>query len=61
MQGRVEINHNGVWGTVCDDDFSQEDAQIVCNQFGYLGEARHYSMSGGQYRRIFGSRLAVLA
>ena len=33
--GRVEICHDNHYGTVCEDDWSTEDANVVCGQMGY--------------------------
>ena len=37
-EGRLEVSHDGVWGTVCDDHFTDTEAKVFCNQLGYGSE-----------------------
>ena len=49
----MEVYHNGIWGTVCDDGWDLNNAQVVCNElgFGKAGAAVHstfYGQGSGQ-------------
>ncbi|KAM9622950.1 macrophage scavenger receptor types I and II isoform 2-T2 [Trichechus inunguis] len=36
-EGRVEIFHNGLWGTICDDYWEARSGQVVCRSLGFRG------------------------
>ena len=34
-EGNVQICHRNAWGSICDDGWSTNDANVVCGQLGF--------------------------
>ncbi|XP_031552327.1 uncharacterized protein LOC116289522 isoform X2 [Actinia tenebrosa] len=45
--GLLQVLHNGVWGTVCDDDWSMTNTHVVCRQLGFAGALSYHNSGGG--------------
>ena len=62
-KGRVEIYHNGEWGTACGDGWDTAEATVVCRQLGFYSSVRAYKSAHrfGQGRGpIWLSRLSCI-
>ena len=50
--GQLEVYAGGRWGTVCDDGFQQNDADVACRQLRYTQARSFDSVGASRYERI---------
>ena len=41
-EGRLEIFYNGAWGTICDDYWAKDDADVACRALGFVASVEDY-------------------
>lgn len=54
-EGRIEVRYHGIWGTICDDDFNDLTAKVICRSLGYHGSAvakKDAAFGAGNLKRI---------
>ena len=40
LEGRVEICVSNKWGSICDDQWNERNANVICKQLGFISEGR---------------------
>ncbi|XP_061172005.1 deleted in malignant brain tumors 1 protein-like [Saccostrea echinata] len=44
-EGRIELKHNGIWGSICSKNFSVSEGKVICRSLGF--EGRHVTVHHG--------------
>uniref|UniRef100_A0A8C8B2K0 Macrophage receptor with collagenous structure n=1 Tax=Otus sunia TaxID=257818 RepID=A0A8C8B2K0_9STRI len=46
-RGRVEVFHQGSWGTICDDYWDDQDGTVICRMLGYSRAVSTFTATSG--------------
>ena len=45
--GIVQVYYNLEWGNICNDEFNNNGADVICKQLGYKGSSGYHSAGDG--------------
>ncbi|XP_008118996.1 macrophage receptor MARCO isoform X1 [Anolis carolinensis] len=46
-RGRIEIQHNGIWGTICNDEWDEKDGIVICRMLGFRNVVETFTAPAG--------------
>jgi len=52
-EGRVEVKHNGIWGTICCNGFVVQSADVICKSLGFKGYVVVFNLPLNEYVRLY--------
>ena len=52
--GRLEVYHDGEWGSVCSDKFGYHEAKVACRMIGYSKAIRAFTT-----QQVYGNKIVL--
>lgn len=57
-EGRIEVKHNGIWGSICSQNFSLTEGMVICRSLGFKSRyvliySYHLFMSYNPFNKIY--------
>ena len=57
--GRLEVYHDGEWGSVCSHKFGYHEATVACRMMGYSYAKRAYTKSNAYFDTVDSNKIVL--